>query len=141
MRGKWPYARCFVGFCSKIWSIYLVAFLCNCRQAFSQNVKSASMWCIHRVVSSKVLETEYLSLEAICVFVILVKLQTIRHHWYCRYCWLCYPCASGQTISRTQLVLNRPKKFKKTKCRIIRTVRSIKIAHSIWNKISVKISV
>ena len=40
---------------SRIYSTWLVAFLFNCRQAFSPSAKSVSMWCIHIVVRTRLL--------------------------------------------------------------------------------------
>ena len=44
---SWPYSCCFAGCCSRICSLYLVVFLSNTHQGFSQSAKSTSMQCIH----------------------------------------------------------------------------------------------
>ena len=49
--GRWPYSCCFVGVVSRIWSILLTTFSCNCRQACSPYILLTSTWCIYIVVS------------------------------------------------------------------------------------------
>ena len=49
MGGKWP-SRCLFCIASKIYSKYLVAFLCSFYLTFSLCILLGSMWCIHTVV-------------------------------------------------------------------------------------------
>ena len=51
--GRWPYSCCFVGCCFQ--DLFIIAFLCSFRLAFSLYVLSVSMWCIYRVVLMQLL--------------------------------------------------------------------------------------
>ena len=50
MFGRWPYSWCFLG-CCFLGCIFLVAFLCNCRLAFSPVILLASKLCMYIAVS------------------------------------------------------------------------------------------